>query len=79
MIDKISKDVSKVGDLTDKKIPLVGKKVKDFFAEGGSNPFVTGIKKTIEALSSTIEDNVKKVEKYITKIEIYDFPDLPFE
>lgn len=67
-----------MGDPTNKKVPLIGKKVRDFFEEGGSNPFVTGVKKTIEAASSTIEENVKKVEKYITKIEIYDFPDLPF-
>ena len=40
---------------------------------------VAGVKKAIEAASSTIEENVKKVENYITKIEIYDFPDLPFK
>ena len=31
MIDKLSKEVSKVGDLTNKDVPLTGKKVRDFF------------------------------------------------
>ena len=79
MIDKLSKEVSKVGDLTNKDVPFTGKKVKDFFESGGSNVVVAGVKKAIEAASSTIEENVSKVEKFITKIEIYDFPDLPFK
>ena len=55
MIDKISKEVSKVGDLTKKDVPLTGKKVRDFFESGGSNPVVDGVKKAIEKASTTIE------------------------
>lgn len=47
--------MAKINEYLNKKIPLMNKSVKDYFASGDSNAMVAGAKNSIDKISSQIE------------------------
>ena len=58
LLQTIGKSVATVVTLCEKKIPFVGKSVKDYLESGGSNPLVKIAKGVINKLTDPIRKKV---------------------